>query len=155
MEPILALGFGALLAAGAYMALSRHLLRMVLGLSLIAVGVNLMLFLAGRVGPEVPAFVAAGAETVPPGSANPLPQALVLTAVVIGFSILAFSLVLAYRAYLAIGVMDTDELREAEPRQEPYEELRQEPRDEVPSPGGAAVEEDVARGEAASAGTVR
>lgn len=114
MEPVLALGFGALVAAGTYMTLSRHLLRMVLGLSLLAIGVNLLLFLAGRVGPEVPAFVNASTGLVPPGSANPLPQALVLTAVVIGFSLLSFALVLAYRAQGSLGTLDTDAMVEAE-----------------------------------------
>lgn len=114
MEPVLALGFGALVAAGTYMTLSRHLLRMVLGLSLLAIGVNLLLFLAGRVGPEVPAFVNASTGVVPAGSANPLPQALVLTAVVIGFSLLSFALVLAYRAQGALGTLDTDAMVEAE-----------------------------------------
>lgn len=117
MEVSLAIGFGAILGAGVYLMLARHLLRMVLGLSLITVAVNLLLFLAGGVGPELPALVASGASTPPAGSANPLPQALVLTAIVIGFSLLAFALVLAYRAYVALGVMDTDDMREAEPRE--------------------------------------
>ena len=125
MEPILAVGFGALVAAGTYMTLSRHLLRMVLGLSVIAIGVNLLLFLAGRVGPEVPAFIDAATGTVPPGSSNPLPQALVLTAVVIGFSLLSFALVLAYRAQGALGTLDTDAMDAAEaPLPDPYAETR-------------------------------
>ena len=115
MEPLLALGFGALLAAGTYMTLSRHLLRMVLGLSLIAIAVNLLLFLAGRAGPELPAFVDAATGAVPADSSNPLPQALVLTAVVIGFSLLSFALVLAYRAHAALGTLDTNAMRVAEP----------------------------------------
>lgn len=115
MEASLALGFGALIAAGTYMLLARHILRMVLGLSLIAVAVNMLLFLAGGVGPEEPALIAAGAEVAAPGTANPLPQALVLTAVVIGFALLSFALVLAYRVQLALGVVDTDAMREAEP----------------------------------------
>lgn len=117
MEVSLAIGFGAILAAGVYLMLARHLLRMVLGLSLITVAVNLLLFLAGGIGPEQPALIASGAQTVPANSANPLPQALVLTAIVIGFSLLAFALVLAYRAHLALGTMDTDDMREAEPRE--------------------------------------
>ena len=136
MEPLLALGFGALVAAGTYMALSRHLLRMVLGLSLIAIGVNLLLFLAGRVGPELPAFVDAATGVVPPGSANPLPQALVLTAVVIGFSLLSFALVLAYRAHAALGTLDTDAMRAAEPAGMPIEKPVEAP---IEAPGADAA----------------
>lgn len=125
MEVTLAVGFGAILGAGVYLMLARHLLRMVIGLSLITVAVNLLLFLAGGIGPEQPALIASGAETVHEESANPLPQALVLTAIVIGFSLLAFALVLAYRAHLELGVMDTDDMRAAEPRpaaqNEPHE----------------------------------
>lgn len=121
MEIGLAIGFGAMVAAGTYMLLARHLLRMVLGLSLIAVAVNLLLFIAGGIGPEMPPLVAAGAEFAAPDTANPLPQALVLTAVVIGFALLAFALVLAYRAHLALGTVDTDAMRVAEPRREAAE----------------------------------
>ncbi|MEM7566059.1 MAG: NADH-quinone oxidoreductase subunit K [Pseudomonadota bacterium] len=132
MEPFLAVGFGALVAAGTYMTLSRHLLRMVLGLSLLAVGVNLLLFLSGRVGPEIPAFVDTATGLVPPGSANPLPQALVLTAVVIGFSLLAFALVLAYRVRDSLGTLDTDEMREAEAPDAPPA-----PKPDAPAASGA------------------
>jgi multicomponent Na+:H+ antiporter subunit C len=50
--------------------------------------------------------------------ANALPQALVLTAIVIGFGLFAFALVLALRAYWSLGTLDTEEMRVAEPREE-------------------------------------
>ncbi|MEM6846543.1 MAG: NADH-quinone oxidoreductase subunit K [Pseudomonadota bacterium] len=115
MELILALGFGALVAAGTYMTLARHTLRMVLGLSVIAIAINMLLFVAGGIGTTAPALIASGADVASPDSANPLPQALVLTAIVIGFALLAFALVLAYRAHLALRTVDTDAMREAEP----------------------------------------
>ena len=52
----------------------------------------------------------------PAPTANPLPQALILTAIVISFSFFAFLLVLAYRAYQDLGTDDTDGMRLAEPR---------------------------------------
>ena len=55
---------------------------------------NLMVFLAGRPGSALPPIIAAGAESLPAAAANPLPQALVLTAIVIGFALLCFALVL-------------------------------------------------------------
>jgi multicomponent Na+:H+ antiporter subunit C len=51
--------------------------------------------------------------------ANALPQALVLTAIVIGFGLFAFALVLAFRAYSDLGTLDSDEMRLAEPKGEP------------------------------------
>ncbi len=50
--------------------------------------------------------------------ANALPQALVLTAIVIGFGLFAFALVLTLRAYWSLGTLDTDEMRVAEPRED-------------------------------------
>ena len=118
MELVLALGFGALVAAGTYMTLARHTLRMVLGLSLIAIAVNMLLFVAGGIGTVSPALIASGAGVASPESANPQPQALDLTAIVIGYALMAFALVLAYRAHLALRTVDTDAMREAEPLDE-------------------------------------
>ena len=57
-------------------------------------------------------------DLLPGPAANPLPQALILTAIVISFSFFAFVLVLAYRAYQEIGIDDTDGMRVAEPESE-------------------------------------
>ncbi|MFM2042894.1 MAG: Na(+)/H(+) antiporter subunit [Pseudomonadota bacterium] len=114
MEPILTLGFGAMVAAGVYMALSRHLVRMILGIALVATAVNVLIFTAGRVATVVPPVIPKGAVTLAEYAANPLPQALVLTAIVIGFALTAFSMVLALRAHQALRTLDTDAMRLAE-----------------------------------------
>jgi multicomponent Na+:H+ antiporter subunit C len=100
--------------AGVYLMLSRDVLRCVLGLAVLGSGANLALFAAGRLGPEAPAVVPLG-EVVLREAANPLPQALVLTAIVIGFSLVCFSLVLVLRLIQRAGTDDATALRHAEP----------------------------------------
>lgn len=102
-------------AAGVYLALSRDLFRMVVGLAVLGSGVNLLLFASGRLGSLAPPIMEAGAATLASGAANPLPQALVLTAIVIGFALLCFGLVLAARLSRLAGSEDADALRATEP----------------------------------------
>ncbi|MCU0840773.1 MAG: NADH-quinone oxidoreductase subunit K [Thiobacillaceae bacterium] len=109
------LAIAATVAAGVYLALSRDLFRCVVGLAVLGGGVNLLLFAAGRLGPLAPPVMAAGEPALAAGAANPLPQALVLTAIVIGFALLAFSLVLAARLVKAAVFEDSDRLRATEP----------------------------------------
>ncbi len=110
----LAVAIGALVSAGVYLVLARDLLRCVIGVSLIAAAANLSMFTAGRVGTMTPPLIPAG-ETVLAHAANPLPQALVLTAIVIGFALTCFSLVLVLALQQSTGAADSDGLREAEP----------------------------------------
>lgn len=114
METLYALSFGALLAAALYLLMSRHLLRMVLGLLLLGNAVNLAIFASGRLTSTWPPLVPEGMSGLEV-SANPLPQALILTAIVISFSLVAFSAVLFERAHRAMGTVDPDAMREAEP----------------------------------------
>jgi multicomponent Na+:H+ antiporter subunit C len=111
---VLAVVMGVAVAAGTYLALSRDLFRMVVGLSVIGAALNLLVFAAGRLGASAPPIVAAGRQTLEQ-AANPLPQALVLTAIVIGFALLCFSLVLAVRVLRRDGADDLRTLRAAEP----------------------------------------
>ena len=104
----------ATVAAGVYLALSRDLLRCVIGVSLIGAAANLVVFGAGRVGTSVPPVIPAG-ETVLSAAVNPLPQALVLTAIVIGFALTCFSLVLVLALKSRTDVADSALLRLAEP----------------------------------------
>ena len=90
----LALAIWACVMAGVYLAMTRDILRVVLGLALIGNGVNLALLAAGRVGGNLPAVVVQGQQTLDAAATNPLPQALILTAIVIGFGLMCFSLVL-------------------------------------------------------------
>lgn len=114
MSWILALAIGSIIAAGIYLALSRSALRVVIGISLIGSAANLLLFTAGRVGKGVAPVIPAG-QTEIANAANPLPQALVLTAIVIGFALTCFSLVLALTVKQKTGISDVDTLRDAEP----------------------------------------
>lgn len=105
---------GVAVAAGTYLALSRDLFRMVVGLSAIGAALNLLLFSAGRLDSAAPPIIQAG-EQVLAHAANPLPQALALTAIVIGFALLCFSLVLVVRLMRATSTDDARALRAAEP----------------------------------------
>lgn len=118
MEGLLSLTVGALFAGAVYLMLDRNLLRFLFGLTLISNAANLLIFAAGRLTPGVPPLVPEGADGPPEVVANALPQALVLTAIVIGFGLFAFALVLTLRAYTRLGTLQTDEMRVAEPRED-------------------------------------
>ncbi len=102
------------LAVGVYLTLSRDVLRCVLGLAILGSAMNLILFASGRIGSGLPAIIPLG-ERLLGDSANPLPQALVLTAIVIGFALLCFSLTLVLRLIDRAGSDDALALRHAEP----------------------------------------
>ena len=104
---------GLFFAAAIYLMLSRHIIRILIGVALLGNAVNLLLFVAGRVTREVPPVIAG--EVLADTAANPLPQALILTAIVISFSFFAFLRVLGYRAWQALGTDDTTGMRFAEP----------------------------------------
>jgi len=114
METALSVLVGCLFTVSLYLLLSKHIIRMLLGVVLLSNAVNILIFTAGRIVSVAPPFIPQDADTVS-DVANPLPQALVLTAIVISFSFFAFLLVLAYRAYQDLGTDDTDEMRVAEP----------------------------------------
>jgi multicomponent Na+:H+ antiporter subunit C len=123
MEPLFAILVGLFFSAAVYLMLSKFSIRIMLGIAILGNAVNLLLFTAGRVTREVPPIIPAGLDTLPAGAANPLPQALILTAIVISFSFLGFLLVLTYRAYQDIGTDNTDEMRIAEPDDPPLPPL--------------------------------
>ena len=114
MEYILAALVGLFIAIGIYLLLSRSVIRMLIGLTIFGNGVLLLIFTAGRLTQEVSAIVPEGLE-VPEGAiANPLPQALILTAIVIAFSVLAFAVVLIRRAYEVVGTDDLDQMKDTD-----------------------------------------
>jgi multicomponent Na+:H+ antiporter subunit C len=116
MEPVFALLSALFLAVAIYLLLSRHVVRMLLGVTILGNGVNLLLFVSGRLTRAAPPVMGEGEKVLAAGAANPLPQALILTAIVISFSFFAFLLVLAYRAYQDLGTDDTGRMRFAEPK---------------------------------------
>jgi multicomponent Na+:H+ antiporter subunit C len=98
----LALLIGVLYAVGTYLLLQRTLTRIVIGLGLMSHGANLLLLAAGGPSGAVP-FVGRGDGPAGAGTADPLPQAMVLTAIVITFGVTAFLLALAFRSWLLTG----------------------------------------------------
>ncbi len=114
MEFLLAITVGVLYACGAYLLLRRHLIKLVLGIVFIGQASNLLIFTAAGLREGAPAFVPGGAQALAESAADPLPQALILTAIVIGFGLVAFILVLAQRVHRTTGSDDLDDMREEE-----------------------------------------
>jgi multicomponent Na+:H+ antiporter subunit C len=110
VEVLIAVASGTLYAAGIYLMLRRRLAQLIIGLGLLSNGTNLLIFAAGSLTRSRPPLVPEGAATLAPPYADPVPQALVLTAIVIGFGLLAFSLVLAHRVHVTTGTDDVDNL---------------------------------------------
>jgi multicomponent Na+:H+ antiporter subunit C len=110
----MAILIGVLYAAGVYLLLRRNIVKLIFGLVLMGHAANLLIFTVGGLVRAEPPLVEAGATTPPPGVADPLPQALVLTAIVIGFALTAFFAVLVKRVFAATGTDDTDALRSTE-----------------------------------------
>lgn len=95
MIAVLVVAIGVLFSVGTYLLLSRTLTRIVIGLVVLSHGANLLLLVAGgRAGPVPIVGDTLGAY------ADPLPQAMALTAIVISFGVTAFLLVLAYRSWI-------------------------------------------------------
>lgn len=110
MEIALAILVGVLFATGVFCLLRRSIVKLILGIVLLSQGANLLVFVAGGLTAGGAALIPAG-ETAPPAGtpfADPLPQALVLTAIVIGFGIVAFALALVHRAHEAVESDDVD-----------------------------------------------
>ena len=119
MDYVLAALVGCFVALGIYMLLSRSLIRMLLGVVILGNGINLLIFTAGRLTLDIAPIVPRGLEQPAGPIANPLPQALILTAIVIGFAMFGFLLVLAYRSYQSLDADNTDTMRVAEPENAP------------------------------------
>jgi multicomponent Na+:H+ antiporter subunit C len=111
---VMALLVGALYAAAFYLLLGRSTIKLIFGLLLLGHAANLLIFAAGGLVRAKPAIVPLGADAPVPGDADPIPQALILTAIVISFAVLAFAAVLVKRAYFECGTDDTEELRTTE-----------------------------------------
>ncbi|MBZ0292848.1 MAG: Na+/H+ antiporter subunit C [Anaerolineae bacterium] len=110
MEVILAFVIGALYAAGLYMMMRRSIVKLIAGLALLSYASNLLLFTVGRLTRGIPPIIPEGEVTITPPYADPVPQALILTAIVIGFGLQAFALVLIKRAYQTVETDDLDRM---------------------------------------------
>ena len=113
MSVVLAAVVGALFALGTFLVLRRDLVRVVWGVAVISQAANVYLIAMGGVAPgdhdTVPVLAVHGGET--PVTADPVVQALVLTAIVISFGTTAFALALTFRVHQENGTMDVTELR--------------------------------------------
>ncbi|CDU10012.1 Na(+)/H(+) antiporter subunit C [Vibrio coralliirubri] len=111
MTTLFAIVIGALYAAALYMMLRRSVVKLVIGLMILSNATNLLIFTGGGLVRGAPPLIEKG-MTVPVGPiADPLPQALILTAIVISFGVLAFAVVLIKRAYKVIGADDMNEMK--------------------------------------------
>ncbi len=115
MEPALAAVAAVYFLGSIFLLTSTNLIRILLGVALLGNAANLTIFTAGRLTREVPPIIPEGATQPLVQTANPLPQALILTAIVIAFALFAFILVLVYRSYQELGSENVDRMREAEP----------------------------------------
>jgi len=111
MSLVLAITAGVLYAAGLYMMMRRSITKLIVGLALLGHAANLLIFTAGGLRRAAPPLIPSGLERLTDPHADPLPQALILTAIVISFGLLAFALVLIHGTYKAVGTDDLDEMK--------------------------------------------
>jgi multicomponent Na+:H+ antiporter subunit C len=109
MEIVMSVVVGFLFMSAVYLILSKSLIRIIIGTSLLAHGAHLLFITMGGLGGIAPPVVAEGVSNA--DYADPLPQALVLTAIVISFAVTSFFLVLAYRAYQELETDDVNLMR--------------------------------------------
>jgi len=114
MTLLLAILVGILFTIGVYLLMQRTPARLVLGLMLLGNGTNLGVFVAGGLGSDHPPLVPAGAEAPAAATADPVPQALVLTAIVIGFAVTTLAAALIWRTQRDNPDNDLDALRRTE-----------------------------------------
>jgi multicomponent K+:H+ antiporter subunit C len=112
MELVLAVGIGSLVAAGVYLILRPRTFQVIVGLALLSYGVNLFIFSMGRLRVDASAILTRGATVEAAAYTDPLPQALVLTAIVISFATTALFLVVLIAAR---GFTGTDHVDGKEP----------------------------------------
>lgn len=111
MEVVLAIVIGVLYAGGLYLMMRRNLIQLIIGLGLLSHGANLLIFTAGGLREGGAPILNEGEKAFESMVADPLPQALILTAIVISFAVTAFALVLFLRTYQTVGTDDVDEMK--------------------------------------------
>ncbi|MGH7003805.1 MAG: Na+/H+ antiporter subunit C [Alphaproteobacteria bacterium] len=113
MELILAIAIGVLTGSGVWLLLRSRTYQVIMGLSLLAYAVNLFIFSMGRLRVNAPPVLQSGAAVDPAAYTDPIPQALVLTAIVIGFATTALFLVVLL---VSRGLTGSDHVDGREPR---------------------------------------
>jgi len=114
METLFAPVIGILFGCAIYLLLQRSRGQAIIGLALLSSAANLFIFVAAGLGEGIAPLVRAGEVAPPPGASDPVPQALILTALVIGFGLLAFFITLSYRVYRLTGSDDLDAITDDE-----------------------------------------
>ncbi len=110
MEILLLLLVGVLYSAGIFLMLRRSMVKLLLGLILIGNGVNVLIFLTGGLTRGKPPIINEAEPTFTDIYADPVPQALILTAIVISFALTAFAIILLKKVYETTGSDDLDSL---------------------------------------------
>ena len=110
----MAITTGFLYAGGLYMMMRRSIVKLIIGLGLLSHAANLLIFLMGRLIKGRPALIPESAAMVTDAVADPVPQALILTAIVIGFAVQAFAVILIRRVHQVVRTDDLDELQSTE-----------------------------------------
>ena len=111
METVMAFVIGGLYAAGLYMMMRRSIVKLIIGLFLLGHAANLLIFTLGGLTRGQPPLIKMGETALTGVFADPLPQALILTAIVIGFGVQAFAVVLIKRTYQTVGTDDLDQIK--------------------------------------------
>lgn len=114
MELILTILIGVLYSAGFYMLLRRSMVKLLIGITLLGNGVNLLIFLLGRITKGKPPVIDDELSFFSDLYADPIPQALILTAIVISFGFQSFAIVLLKRVYALLNTDDLDDLNTPE-----------------------------------------
>ncbi len=107
---------GGLISISIYLMLSPQIMRWLFGVVILSSTINLVIFVSGRLLSQKPAFIHQGNQVPDTLLANPLSQALILTSIVIGFGLLAFSLVLVRKVWRTFNATNSDLMRYSETR---------------------------------------
>jgi multicomponent Na+:H+ antiporter subunit C len=108
MEVALSLLVGVLGGVSVWLMMSGQLLRLLLGVGLLSNAVNLGIFAVGRLSYAAPPLIGPDAVAPPEAVGNALPQALILTAIVISFGLFAVTLAAVYRVRAVFGTLEAD-----------------------------------------------
>ncbi|WP_018865008.1 MULTISPECIES: Na+/H+ antiporter subunit C [Thioalkalivibrio] len=114
MEVVMAFVVGGMYAAAIYMMLRRSIVKLVIGLVLLSNAANLLIFTLAGMKSGAPPLIPPGMSMPDGAAADPLAQAVVLTAIVIGFGVLAFAVVLIHRAYEVVKADDMDQMKDTD-----------------------------------------
>jgi multicomponent Na+:H+ antiporter subunit C len=114
MENLLPIAIGILFGCGCYLVMRRNIVRVLLGIMLFSQAANLLIFTGAGLTRGHPPIIEEGETGISGLYADPLPQALVLTAIVIGFAVLVFAIALVLRAYEKTGSDDLDTFKNSE-----------------------------------------